>query len=294
MAMGNFQSPVRRLHLYPNEVTPSGTLGTSVYDLTTYGFSLANPHDLAVRWAAEGQTLAHGEKPLADGYLTADDLVLRSGLYDADNFTLWSATMKVIQRELIKMAGPTYRNKHSVLRIGRWNGSALVYQRRYVRFISMVVDMVQKTEWRAAVATIRFRGVDPLLYAEPEVSVANGGTSPVAITVAAGEVIEHKRIYYKIIRASGTITAPTVTNTATGETFTVSGSISGANEFWYIDPYSGRLIKGTGTIEAAADEIANFSGRFMPRAAAEMPLSIAFTGGGNATFEAVHLNSAYI
>jgi len=125
------------------------------------------------------------------------------------------------------------------------------------------------------------------------VELTASGTSPVAVNVASGELIGHKRIYYKITRVSGTITNPVITNTTTGETFSITGSLTAANEFYYVDPYAGRLKKGTGTIEAATDEIGNMSGRFIPREAAAMALSLSFTGGGTATFDVHHLNTMY-
>ena len=279
------------LWLFANEVTPADA-GSATF-LGSYGLSIDDPYQLTVRAEDVRQPLSHGDKPIADGYLDGFPIMMETLFWDTNPFSLISSTIAPLQTKLIQMTGPSYKNKYQFLLLWLWNGSSLVAVRRYVHFRVMKTEYIRKTLLCAMRATFTFRVVDPLLYGAGTVELTASGTSPVAVNVASGELIGHKRIYYKITRVSGTITNPVITNTTTGETFSITGSLTAANEFYYVDPYAGRLKKGTGTIEAATDEIGNMSGRFIPREAAAMALSLSFTGGGTATFDVHHLNTMY-
>lgn len=282
---------MRGLAASPNKITSS-------IDLGKLGFRISNPYDLFFRYAAVQQPLSNGEKPISDGFMSGDDIVLTSQFFEGDSDSLYQDNVKPMIAQLLKGSDAGQKNVFKYLEVGLFDGATVQLYRRYVDFVDFRATMMMKSQMSGADVSLHFRAVDPFIYNDAVVTDfdnAVAGSATVTIPIQPGEGDRrHKRIIYVITRDAGAnVTDPTVTDAITGFNFSITGTLTLANEFWHVDTYSGRLRRGTGALIAATDEIDKFSGRFIQREPDAAMLLTSAATGGIYRFQVDSLDTAY-
>ena len=234
--------PVEYALAYVYNAADNVTAGGSTRITAQSGYTLLNPYDIAMKHAESALPEAPGAQFVVDNKAAAGDLRVVGAAWGDDPEDLQSTLSLLLSGLQTSRANPSIGNlQESYLVAGLWNGSALQYRRRYCRFVNAALPMKRKTRMHATeFIELIFRSHDPGLYGNTvnsEVIAVTSGSGNKVVTLAGR--MDSGRALIEIKKDSAD--DPTdVTITGINGAFTITGSLTTANDKWVVDIYSGK------------------------------------------------------
>ena len=259
------------------------TLGTGAISFTSYGLRPVNPYDAIVRYASAPIVNSDGAAPLAAEYKNEFPFSLAGQIYGDDPDDLRSKLEDLSSRLMLNNLFDV-----SCLRWGMNDPAAsMVYRRLYCKFTGLVAPYRAKVQLSATeYVEITFIAHDPSVYddtASSDSNVTTGGTLVAALAIGGNYNTSMHRIQIINHLAATTITTPTIT--LIDGSFTITGTLTAQYDYWDIDCYRGKVTKWTGGGISAADDIANFAGKFPDLGYSVELLQASSVGGTNFTVD---------
>jgi len=245
----------------------------SIVNLTP---SNINPEELLSFTRKHGEaTIPEGDgaRLLSDGKLGPETITFfgaMAGDDPEDTFSTMAARLSSIAQS----------TQQSYVKAGLFDGSAKVFFRRYGMILSAHAAYARRTQYHAITGfEMDYRVLDPWWYwdSQRSATVAVSGGAGSQATSDTG-ISRSKRATIIILRTgSGVPTNVTVSNNA-GQSFTMTGSLATAGDYWKIDMFTGVVQKSVSTV--VSDDIANFSGQFWGIKFGSDTITVSSTGGG--------------
>jgi hypothetical protein len=250
----------------------STDIGAQLLNLSQYGFRFDNvPHML----------YNYAERRVPDGALPHPLNPSKfNEPYDLNLITTWFGTtnqeelreqimtdfFKYIhqaQSGVLDDSGTDYP-KYRYLRIGFWNGSAMIYYRLYVSIKGVLFTPMQRQRLEVFdPVVLQCRVVDPMFYDFGEIS------KTITVAASSGSLVETTGAQRRVLRTSfvvqktaGDNPQNVVISNDKGETANFNGTLTAGNEYWKLDCVEGRLYRGTSYATETDVTGAQFSGDF--------------------------------
>jgi hypothetical protein len=241
--------------------------GNAILDLAgTYGFRIMNPWDNSYQIIEHFPPGASNPSLLGGvGERNSSDMMFVTQMWgdDVDDMFLKCATItKAIEaiQNYIKIGGGVY------CRFGENGGNTY---RRYGTPYSISIPLAGKTQHLASTKgmALLMKCHDPSWYSHTGVVktiAVVGGTGTTGLFDPLS-LIQTNRIAVQIKKNSAdNPTNPTVSENGTGSswTFTITGSLTGANDFWWVDSVTGQVLHYNATTGVYTDAMDDFAGSF--------------------------------
>jgi len=173
------------------------------------------------------------------------------------------------QTGIVDDTNVTYE-KHKYLELGIYKTSSYQEYRLPVEIIGYELVPVWKSQLMIMQAVLRLRVVDPIWYSRGVGShtweVTNSGSGiPTGTQIVSGtsSMRRIKRFIIKFLYlGTGDVINPTIVNDK-GETFTITGTLDTADQYWLVDMIEGRCYEGTAYSNQTDVTGAKFSGDFI-------------------------------
>lgn len=217
----------------------SSSFGTS-FEIGKYGFAPINVFDLNFKHSEAIIPESDGYNRLDDGKMAPADLILRSQMHEVTSNDLADAIF-TIGNILQLMA----ESKYGFLYFGLHDGGSPVFYRKYLDIIRMGIPIIHNTRGQiTGPININFRCPDPGIYngvAQNDVITVTAGAGNTAMTVDGN--VGTKRFYVQIIKnGADNPTNVTVTKGVGGPNFTITGALTGLNDYWLIDMLTSEVL----------------------------------------------------
>lgn len=240
--------------------TNSVLAGTVTLDLAEKGWKIVNPFDQLFKYSESAIPEAEGSQPLVDGKIAAVDMMMVSQYY-ADDPDELQDDISTIQEYLQDFNAEL--NK-AYVELSLWNGSALQVRRRYCTVIPSTFPMQEKLRYAVtSQVALTMRCYDPGLYGstiQTEIITVTAGSGTSGAITPLGKRVT-KRVYYQITKNSAD--NPTnVTITTNDGTFTMTGSLTEASDYWLIECVPGTVIFHDQSAGTDTDDVSKFSGQW--------------------------------
>ena len=146
------------------------------------------------------------------------------------------------------------------------DGTSLTdHYRRYIRPENIITQMQQYSRLTASSQfSISITVSDPFWYIETATVVTEdivGGSGPITIS-GSGGTHPTQRLLMRIKKTTADNPTDIVISNGAGDSFTLTGSLTTADEYWVVDMFRGKVRKGTAKANEVND-IAAFSGEFI-------------------------------